>query len=362
MRGLVAVPGRKSIRRISDYVVGWRADQCLQQFVNQSTWDWEPVRRSLARHVAGMTRPKAWVVSEAVFPKNGSSSVGVAKQYAPSVGRILNCQIGLAMSLVGDGVSCPVDWRLMLPRCWDGDDARRARAHLPEGQRHRPRRRHLLDMIDEMVARWNLAPAPVVLDATDEPEVDQLLRGLDDRGLHYVVRVAAHTPALPARPRPDRGQPGRTLTVGELAAMAVRPGATMLNWQTRCVGHSAVTRFVAAPVPGESEPTRIVPGLPYRRPRHLLAQWSSGRARPSATWLTNLNVSRLPELIDLVKLHGEAAEDMARMHEDVGLRHFEGRSFRGWHHHVTLASIAHAYKLAQGLGETDEDLRLRPYA
>ncbi|MFD1050963.1 transposase, partial [Kibdelosporangium lantanae] len=97
VNGLVSVPGRKSIRKIADLVVGWRAEQSLQQFVNQSTWKWEPVRRSLAYQVNGMIRPRAWAVQEVVFPKNGDSSVGVARQYAPSAKRVLNCQLGLAV-------------------------------------------------------------------------------------------------------------------------------------------------------------------------------------------------------------------------------------------------------------------------
>src|SRR6266498_3104451 len=101
VRGLISVPGRKSIKRICDHVVGWRADQSLQQFINQSPWRWEPVRCALAHAVSVVVRPRAWVVTEVVFPKHGSSSVGVARQFAPSAGRVLNCQLGLAVSAAG---------------------------------------------------------------------------------------------------------------------------------------------------------------------------------------------------------------------------------------------------------------------
>jgi hypothetical protein len=351
VRGLVSVPGRKSIKRISDYVVGWRADQCLQQFVNQSTWQWEPVRRSLAQAVAGLIRPRAWVVTEAVFPKNGSSSVGVARQYAPSAGRVLNCQLGLAVSLIGDEGSCPVNWRLLLPQCWDDDQTRRERTHLPDTQKFRPRWQHTLDAVEEMAGGWDLMAAPILIDATAEPEVELLLRCLEDRGLPYLVQVPPHIPAAPARPRPGmRPLPGSP-TVGELAAAAVRPGATSLNWRTRNDPRAAVFRFVAASVPGELD-AALLPRRLVRRPRHLLTQWVVGLSRPAAIWLTNLNVSRLPELVDLVDLvalRGQAVQDITRLEDGVGLRHFEGRSFRGWHHHVTLASVASAYLLAARL-------------
>jgi SRSO17 transposase len=217
VRGLVSVPGRKSIRRIAEEVLGWRADQCLQQFVNQSTWNWEPVRQSMAQQVTDLIRPKAWVVTEAVFPKNGSSSVGVAKQYVPSAGRVLNCQLGLAVFLAGNDASCPVNWRLLLPPSWDGDEARRTRTHLPEAQQHRPRWHHLVHAVDQMSVGWQLTPAPVLYDATHEPDLEPRLRSLEDRGLHYVVRVSANAPVTGARG-------GRVPTLGEVAALAGRAG------------------------------------------------------------------------------------------------------------------------------------------
>jgi len=349
VRGLVTVPGRKSIRRICDTVVGVRADQCLQQFVNQSTWQWEPVRRNLAEYVTGMIAPRAWVVRDAVFPKNGESSVGVASQYVSAAGRTLNCQVGLTVMLAGDSAAFPVNWRLLLPRCWDGDQRRRDRAYLPATQGHRPRWQVMLEAVEEMRHSWGLAPAPVIADVSDQRDVEPLLRALEERGFSYLLRVGQQVPVWRSRV----GAP-RVLTVGELALLAVRPAARTLNWQTRTEMRAATTRFVASPVPGEVDVPRL--GRRYPPSRHLLAQWTVGRNRPRATWLTNLNVARLPHLIDLVKLDGMAAENLARMQDDVGLRHFEGRSFRGWHHHVTLASIAHAYRLGRELEQSQQVL------
>src|SRR3954452_18963407 len=154
VRGLIEVPGRKSIRRISDHVLGWRADQCLQQFVNQSPWLWEPVRRSLATQFAATTPARAWVLEEAVFPKNGDSSVGVAKQYVPAARRTVNCQVGLSGFLASQQAEVPVNWRLLLPRNWADDEARRRRSHVPAEETHRSRWLHVLDAIDEMVGAW----------------------------------------------------------------------------------------------------------------------------------------------------------------------------------------------------------------
>jgi SRSO17 transposase len=361
VRGLVTVPGRKSIRRICDTVVGARADQCLQQFVNQSTWQWEPVRRNLAEHVTAEIAPRAWVVRDAVFPKNGANSVGVASRYVPAAGRTLNCQVGLTVMLAGDSAGVPVNWRLLLPRSWDADERRRDRAHLPPTQRHRPRWQVMIEAVEEMRHGWGLAPAPVIADVAEQQDVEPLLRALEERGLGYLLRVGHHVPAWSSRVGT-----GRVLTVGELALLAVRPAARTLNWQIRTEARAAATRFVASPVPCDADAPRLGGNVRmvrrYQPARHLLAQWTVGRNRPRATWLTNLNVARLPQLIDLVKLDGVAAEHLGRMQDDVGLRHFEGRSYRGWHHHVTLASIAYAYRLGRELEESREDLRIRPYA
>src|SRR5256885_4618337 len=195
LRGLMSVPGRKTIRRISDHVVGEPVDQCLQQFVNQSPWRWEPVRKALTLRAAAI-RPQAWVVQEAVFPKNGTSSVGVARQYAASTGRMLNCQLGLAVVLMGRNAGCVANWRLMLPRTWDDDGIRRDRARVPAAERHRPRWKHILDTVDEMIDEWGLRPAPLVLEA-GEGDAQQVMRGLSERGLPYLVRIPAHLPVLP---------------------------------------------------------------------------------------------------------------------------------------------------------------------
>ncbi len=164
MRGLAEVSGRKSVRRISEYVLGRRADQSLQQFVNQSSWAWEPVRQQLAEDAAAILSPSAWVVEEAVMPKNGNSSVGVERQYSQAAGRVLNCQIGLALMVSGQAGAVPVNWRLLLPRSWDSDEIRRSRSRVPDHERHRSRWHFLFDMLDEITLGWGMKPLPVVVD------------------------------------------------------------------------------------------------------------------------------------------------------------------------------------------------------
>jgi SRSO17 transposase len=350
LRGLLDVPGRRSIRRISDHVVGWRADQCLQQFLNQSPWDWDPVRCRLAQHIDAAIRPKAWVVEEAVFPKYGENSVGVEKQFACSASRTLNCQLALAVFLAGDDMATPVNWRLLLPRSWDDDMERRKRAHLPDDTRSRPRWQHLLEAVDEMAAEWDLIPPPIVVDGRHQPQLEPLLNGLEERGLSYVVQVAERMPTVTGPPSARFSSMNRP-TFGEVVARSAGRNGMTLSWPGGPGGRMIRSQFVIAPLPESHERVaarEIGPGR-IRRGRRLIANWSPSRRRPKEIWLTNLSGTRLAEVIELITLRRRAGEELAEISEHSGLRHFEGRSYRGWHHHVTLVSAAHGYQLLSRL-------------
>jgi SRSO17 transposase len=341
VHGLVTIPGRKSIRRIADEVVGRRADQNLQQFVNQSTWKWDPVRRSVAGHVTDLVRPQAWVALDAVFAKEGTNSVGVARQYVPSLGKVLNCQLGLALCLVGERAGCPVNWRLLLPRCWDGDMSRRLRTHLPDNQRHQSRWSHLLKEVDQTMQAWQLRPMPLLVDATDEPNLDTKLRMLEQRGLSYVVRAsptarASRWPLLQ----------GHVPTVGEIAGMAGRSNSPLM-WQSWSDNRWPGTRIIAASMPHHGQTWSGCQPAPV--PQQLVIRWRASSPRDKALWLTNLRQARLPELAALLDRYDAAADALQEMDHTVGLQHFEGRSFPGWHHHVTLASMAYAYTLGKAV-------------
>ncbi|MFJ6676155.1 IS701 family transposase [Actinosynnema sp. NPDC091369] len=365
VRGLLSVPGRKSIRRISELVVGRDADQSLQQFVNQSPWLWAPVRRALAERVGLTMRTTAWVVHEVVFPKNGDSSVGVARQFAPSVGRMLNCQRSMGLFLAGEDGGSAVNWRLVMPRSWDDDAERRAKARVPDGELAQPAWQYVLDAVDEMVGDWGLTAAPIVVDLSSEPEGGRLLEKLEERGLHYLARVPAGTPALP---KSLVGANSRPPTVGALVIAAAKRGRRVLSWLDQATGTMVASNFVMATVPGIP-----APGLPavddprrgrvFPRLRHVVAEWPTTHPQPRAVWLTNLGGTGIAELVGLLKVRERVESDVAELAEGYGLRHFEGRSFQGWHHHATLSSVAQAYALVQRLERRRAELeRLRPYA
>src|SRR5512132_632412 len=163
LRGLMLDGKRKSIQPMAERLPDGN-EQALQQFVSQSPWDWRPVRQRLATQMTAVVDPDAWVVDDTGFPKFGTASVGVARQYSGTLGKVANCQVGVSIHAATDQASCPIDWRLFLPQSWDQDAGRRRAAHVPDAVRHRPKWQLVLDMLDELAA-WGLAPPVVVADA-----------------------------------------------------------------------------------------------------------------------------------------------------------------------------------------------------
>lgn len=353
VRGLISVPGRKSIRRISDLIAGYDAVQSLQQFVNQSPWDWVPVRRALTERLGRSMQPKAWVVQELVFPKNGDNSVAVARQYASPEGRILNCQRALAVFLAGDEGAGAVNWRLIMPRSWDSAQRKRTKTRIPPQERAQPDWQYLLGALDEMVGDWGLPPAPVLLSLDNDRDVHPLLRSLEERGLSYLVEVPPSTPVSAS------GSADRAPSAGQLAAMAARRGVTTLAWADGAQDGLVRSRYVTTAVPGLSAVGGIGRGGAQRRSRLVLAEWPAERAVLGSVWLTNLNGSGTVELAGLLRTRRQLALDVEDLTEGAGLRHFEGRSYRGWHHHVTLASVAHGYRLTRRLDSRPAHQRLQ---
>jgi SRSO17 transposase len=340
IRGLLSVSGRKTVKRISDEVAGGDAEQCLQQFVNQSTWRSDLIRREVSRSLAEARDPEFWVLEDVVIPKNGRYSVAVDKQFAHSEGRILNCQLGMGLFLSGTDWSCPVNWRLPLPTSWESDAQRRAKTHIPPEERCKPRWSHLLNMIDETAIEWMMPPNPVVADLTLVPDSMPFLRGLEERELPYAFKVAANRLA-PA----GRGAVG-TVTFGSLIADAARRNATVVNGWHMSGGRRILTRVIVTPLaPLPAGAARV---------RYLAAEWSAVRSAPRSVWVTTLGHAEVPRLLEAIGHASRVRAGMNALYEELGLRHFEGRSFPGWHHYTTLVTAAAACRLLSCWRAADE--------
>lgn len=351
LRGLMLDGKRKSIEPMAARLEDGD-EQCLQQFVNQSPWPWQPVRERLAKSLTAAIAPAAWIVDDTGFPKFGRHSVGVARQYSGTLGKIGNCQVGVSISAATDQASCPLDWRLFLPACWDGDVERRVRARVPAGERHRPKWRLALEMLDEL-ASWELEP-PVVCADSAYGEITAFRLGLEERQLDYVLQVQGPTSAYARDARPallsyaGTGRPPKPRyrdKPSSLRALALAAGEGALvevAWREGTKG-TLRTRFLALRVrPANSKIARDEAGeLPLC---WLVCEWPAGAEEPSKYWLSNLPADRpLEQLVRLAKLRWRIEHDYRELKDALGLDHFEGRSYNGWHHHVTLVSLAHGF-------------------
>jgi SRSO17 transposase len=356
LRGLLLEGRRKSIEPMAQRL-GEVHYQALHHFVAVSPWDWRPVRRRLAEVLCAALSSTAWVVDDTGFPKDGRYSVGVQRQYSGTLGKTANCQLGVSVNAVTEQASCPLDWRLFLPDSWD-DAAmadRRAACHLPERVHHRPKWQLVLDMLDEL-AGWELVP-PVLLADSGYGEVGQFRWGLDARQVPYVVEVRSDSSAYPEQVRPSvaphkgrgrRPQPRYRQPPSSLAQLALAAGQQAcvdLIWRRGSRGLQR-GRFLALRVrPAGITPRRLARQAGGELPvRWLLAEWPVGKPEPTKYWLANLP-ERTPmvALVRLARLRWRVEQDYRELKGALGLDHFEGRGWVGWHHHVTLVSVAHGF-------------------
>src|SRR3954447_17810870 len=192
---------RKSIEPMAERLLDGD-EQGLQQFVNQSPWDERVVRANLARRMCAELEPEAWIVDDTGFAKKGRFSVGVARQYSGTLGRVDNCQVGVSINAASDAASCPLDWRIFLPEVWDDDEERRRKAHVPDDVRHREKWRLALDMIDEL-GEWGLVSPLIAADA-GYGGVTASREGVDDREPLYVAKIKTPPAPPPERARRER--------------------------------------------------------------------------------------------------------------------------------------------------------------
>jgi SRSO17 transposase len=363
LRGLLLDGRRKSMQPMAERL--GVDHQGLQQFVSSSTWAVEPVRQRLAVRAVMAIGPDAWVVDDTGFPKDGVASPGVARQYSGTLGKVANCQIGVSISAVTDAASCPLNWRLFLPERWDeacaatseaaaAITARRARAGIPDSVRHREKWRLALDMLDEL-AGWGLAPPVVVADAGYGDNAD-FRDGITARGWAFVVQVNNNLTAHPAdavpevKPYSGRGRHPlsryRTTPTGlrEHVLAAGRDAAVEVTWRQGSRG-PLTSHFVALRVrPAGRRPTARLAADGSLPAVWLLAEWPPNEPEPTDYWLTTLpQDTDLAELVRLAKIRWRIEHDYRECKTALGLDHFEGRTFTGWHRHVTLVTAAQLF-------------------
>ena len=351
VRGLLLEGRRKSIQPMAARLPDGD-EQGLQQFITDSPWRDQPVRRRLALRMSREICPEGWVVDDTGLPKDGRFSPGVAHQYCGALGKTANCQVLVSVNAASDQASCPLGWRLFLPESWDQDEDRRRRARMPEEVRHMPKWQLALEIIDELLG-WGLERRVVQADG-GYGDITAFRVGLEERELQYVVQVKGVTSAQPADAAPlapdyqGRGRP-------PMARYPEKP--TSLKQLVLAAGREQVARRLArggrGPLAGQFIALRVRPANDAQRgqdgvlpERWLLAEWPTSKDEPVKYWLSNLpEDTPLARLVQLAKLRWRIEYDYRELKQCLGLDHYEGRTFRGLHHHLTSVTVAYVSHL-----------------
>ncbi|MDZ7884370.1 MAG: IS701 family transposase [Mycobacterium sp.] len=369
-RGLMLDGRRKSMQPMAERL---RVDhQQLQQFVTTSPWDVVPVRKALSRKACALIQPLGWVVDDTGFAKDGPHSPCVTRQYSGTLGRVDNCQVAVSVHAATDDASAPLDWRLFMPQSWDVEHAedpeerariatRCRRAAIPADEHHRRKWKLALEMIDELID-WGRTPPPVIADAGYGDATEFRLE-LTERNIAYVVAVKAATTAHPGAAKPVTGRrtgsrgplpgtphyPDPPVSLKELALTAGRRAAKPVTWRE---GTKTGPQNPTAAMTSRFVTLRIRPAN-RNIPRDddgtlpecwLIAQWPTEEAEPTDYWLSTLPADTpAAELVGLAKMRWRIEHDYRELKTGLGLDHFEGRSWLGWHHHATLVTAAHLF-------------------
>jgi SRSO17 transposase len=363
LRGLLEGGARKSLEPVVARL-GEEADyQSMQQFVADSPWDPGLVVRAVAERVAPVIGVEAWVLDDTGFPKDGKDSPGVKRQYSGTLGKRGNCQIGVSVHAVGVRGTVPLGWALYLPEDWCEDTERRRKAKIPAGVEFKTKSELGVELV-ERAAGWDVPRAPVLGDHA-YGENTWLRDRLKEAGCEYLLSIGPTTKvfeqgtgfAVPARtsddgrapwrPRPDRD----SKPIGELIAQLGSESAQPVAFRDGPEGDPVTSRFIFVRVhaahgwrddarrQGWREGSEVPP-----REEWLIAEWPIDHDEPTDYWISNLPADTEPErLARLARMRWKMELDYKQLKGELGLDHYEGRSWLGWYHHTAMVTAAHGF-------------------
>lgn len=337
LTGLLVTPGKKSLRRMATAVSDSpHTSQALQQFVNVSPWDWRPARYALADWVERRCTTATWSLGISVIPKRGDRSAGVHRRFVADADRSVNCQLGIGLFLGSADICVPVDWRLVLPGQWQSDDSLREAARISEDEVTPPEGACALDLVRAQARTPGRRAAPLVVDLTEIPHDMSLLPGLAALGLGFVARISGDTALYPLA-----GQRGPVPVSRLLRGASPVPGlgaGVVAGSDGR--SHSQVRTCGVRLTHGTAEARR--------RPCGVIVEQPLGEHRFPQYFVTDLTHHRPSDILALARTVDLTRATMRDLREHGGLLDFEGRSYPGWHHHMTLVSAAYAFRRLAG--------------
>ncbi len=339
-----------------------RMHESLHHFVSQSPWQDADMLRQVRDYVLPAMQKKgpvtAWIVDETGLVKKGNHSVGVARQYCGRVGKKDNCQVAVSLSVATATGSLPIAWRLYLPEEWASDPERRREAGVPEQVQFQTKPQIALAQIQRAVE--DRVTSGVVLADEVYGSNREFREALAELGLSYSLAVRSTTTVwalewqpLPPKPwsgkgpratRMRRDQTHQPLTVEQLAR-----GLPEKTWREVCWREGSKetlrSRFAALRVRPAYGDDRKGGQQPEQ---WLLIEWPAGAAEPSGYWLASLPVrTSLKRLVGISKHRWVIERDYEELKQELGLGHYEGRNWRGFHHHGTLCIAAYGFLMAE---------------
>jgi SRSO17 transposase len=351
-RGLLEAGQRKSLEPIVARLGADGDYEALQHFLADSPWDPVVIQRAVAERVAPEVDVQAWVIDDTGIPKDGKHSPGVKRQYSGTLGKIGNCQIAVSVHAVGSAGTVPLDWALYLPREWCEDLERRRKAKIPDEVEFQTKLELAAGLI-ERAAGWEIPQAPVLGDEAYGKDAELRAR-LDGAGIEYVLSVNADarihdrdTVFSVAERRPGRGRPPSALVADrkpcQLSALAASLDPKTYQtfaYRTRD-GQEVRSRFAML---------RVIATRPIEQGRYppreewLIIEWPDDAQAPSDYWISNLPADTPPErLAHLARLRWMIELDYRQLKGELGLDHYEGRSYLGFHHHCAIVTAAHGF-------------------
>ena len=336
--------------------------QSLHHIVAHSPWSDEDVLEAV-RHYALPAMQKqapiqAWVVDDTGFVKKGTHSVGVSRQYCGQVGKQENCRVVVSLSISTTVASLPIAWRLYLPQVWSEDKERREAAGVPAEITFQTKPTIALEQIRAAVNR-GIPKAPVLGDAGYGNDT-KFRDGVTELDLLYVLGVQSSVsvwpPGQPPLTKPKWkgiGRPPKLLrrtpqhppiTVRELAMSLPASAWKTVRWRegTRKPLRSRFAAVRIRPAHGDSRSPEA------RAEEWLLLEWPKQEKEPTKYWLSTLPVNtKLRRLVRLAKHRWIIERDYEELKQELGLGHYEGRGWRGFHHHATLCTAAYGFLVAE---------------
>jgi SRSO17 transposase len=316
--------------------------QRLLHFTVDSKWSDRDVRRVAAQYALEvMTKREAveaWIVDDTGFLKQGKHSVGVQRQYTGSAGKVANCQIGVSLSIATRTEHVPIDFELYLPDSWANDMARRLEARIPPEVRFKTKPQLALQMIDRAVEDG--VPAGIVLADSAYGSSSQFRSHLRSLGLHYAVAVSSQTTVclLDGKGRAaEKAQSVSDLAFSIQEAGGFRRCTWRKGTRKNLSARFALRRVNAAGV-SQSE----------QEPLWLLIEWRDGEPEPANYFLISLPGHRTKkQLVRLVMQRWRTERVYEDLKGELGLEHYEGRRFPGWHHHISVALCCYAFIVSE---------------